>query len=100
MGAGARRFECPVVAVNESRDVPGDNGSPERVGSNALWRLLTDRGWARGVRDRELFVFHRCGADILVCASCQRDTSQTRMSGHMATRVYLIRHGATELSAE
>src|ERR1043165_3477986 len=82
MGAGARRLGCSVVAVNESRDVRGDNGSPGRVGSNALWRLLTDRGWARGVRDRELFVFRAHAYTPRVATrgvyACARKTKSSR----------------------
>src|SRR5438093_10001469 len=66
--------------MSTRRKASRSKGSRGNVGSNALWWMLTDRGRARETKIAGLFVFGQ--------------------NARVTTRVFLIRHGATELSAE
>src|ERR1043165_2801820 len=75
----------PLAAVNAPKPLRRARTS-ERVDSNALWWLSTDRERAREPRDR---------GPLLLRAHPVRP-----YHSNMTTRLYLVRHGATELSAE
>ena len=60
------RHGCSFADVNVSQRNE-KQGFSRQVGSNALWWMLTDRGRAREIRDREPFSFQ---------AECPRDNTR------------------------